>query len=40
MFLHYFTMLKNSGYGLKNVLKCILYLLDYFQILQDAKLTY
>jgi hypothetical protein len=33
-------MLKNSGYGLKNVLKGILYLLDYFQILLDAKLTY
>jgi hypothetical protein len=40
MILHYFIMLKNIGYGLLNVLKCILYLLDYFQILLDVKLTY
>jgi len=40
MLLHYFIVLKNIGYKLKNVLKYILYLLDYFQILLDAKLTY
>ncbi len=40
MFLHYVTVLKNIGYGLKNVLKGILYLLNYFQILLDVKLTY
>jgi hypothetical protein len=31
MFLHYFTMLKNIDYKFLNVLKGILYLLDYFQ---------
>jgi len=40
MFLHYFTMLKSLGYGLLNVLKENLYLLDYFQILLNVKLTY
>jgi hypothetical protein len=29
MFLHYFTMLKNIDYELKNVLKDIPYLSDY-----------
>jgi hypothetical protein len=29
MFLHYFIVLKNTGYKLKNVLKDIIYLLDY-----------
>jgi hypothetical protein len=38
MFLHYFNVLKNTAYGLKNVLKGILYLLYYFQILLDVKL--
>jgi hypothetical protein len=35
-----FHCVKSIGYKLKNVLKGILYLLDYFQILLDAKLTY
>jgi hypothetical protein len=40
MFLHYFIVLKNPGYKVLNVLKGILYLLDYFQILLNVKSTY
>jgi hypothetical protein len=40
MFLHYFTMLKNIGYKLKNMLKGILYLLNYFQTYLNARLIY
>ncbi len=40
MFLHYFIVLKNTNYGFYNVLKGILYLLEYFQNLLDVKLTY
>ncbi len=38
--LHYYTMMKNIGYGLLNVLKIILYLLYDFQTYPNVRFIY
>jgi hypothetical protein len=39
LFLHYFTMLKSIGYGLLNVLKGTIYLLDYLSNLSRCYIN-